>query len=91
MKTLLALDNVTTHKTSKVKDKMNECETALSVIPSALTWRPQPLDISFSKVFKESLSSKYVGYWIWKKFKVIKKFNHRTDWWTMVFRFCYNQ
>ena len=37
MKKLLLLDNATTHKTSKIKDKINECETALSVIPSDLT------------------------------------------------------
>ena len=41
LNTLLVLDNATTHKTSKVKDKINECETALSGIPSALTWRIQ--------------------------------------------------
>ena len=54
-KTLLVLHNATTHKTSRVKDKVKECETALSVIPSDLTWRFQPLDIGINKVFKESL------------------------------------
>ena len=29
MKTLLVLNNATTRKTSKVKDNINECETAL--------------------------------------------------------------
>ena len=38
-----------------MKDKIKECKTALSVIPSGLAWRLQPLDISISKVFKESL------------------------------------
>ena len=37
--TLLVLDNAITHKTSKVKDKIKECEAVLSVIPSGLTWR----------------------------------------------------
>ena len=45
-----------------MKDKIKECEAALSVIPSDLTWRQQSLDISINKVFKESLKNKYVGY-----------------------------
>ena len=60
-KKLLVLDNETTHKTSKVKDKIKKCETALSVIPSDLKWRLQPVNISINKVFKESLRNKYVG------------------------------
>ena len=65
IKTLLVLDQSTTHKTSKVNDKIKECETALS-FPSDLTWRLQSLDISINKVFKESLRNKHVGYWICK-------------------------
>ena len=52
MKTLLVLDNATANKTSKVKDKIKECETELSVTSSSLAWRPQPLDIRINKVFK---------------------------------------
>ena len=63
-KTLLILDNVTTHKTSKVKDKIKECETALSVTPSSLAWRQQHVDISINEVFKESLRNKYVNHWV---------------------------
>ena len=33
-KKLLVLGNTTTHKTSKVKDKIKECEDALLVMPS---------------------------------------------------------
>ena len=66
MKTLLVIDNATTHKTGKVNDKINKCETESSVIPSGLTWRLQLLDISINKVFKESLRNKYVDYWIGK-------------------------
>ena len=51
-KTLLVLDNATTQKTSKVKDKIKECETELSVIPNSLTWRLQTLDIRINKVLK---------------------------------------
>ena len=47
--TLLVLDNATTHKTSKVKDKIKECETALSLIPRDLTRRLQQLDIDITK------------------------------------------
>ena len=35
---LLVLDNATSHMTSKVKEKLNECNTSLSMIPSGLTW-----------------------------------------------------
>ena len=53
MKKLLALDNATTYKTSKIKDKIKEYENALSVIPSGLTVRLQPLDISIKKCLKK--------------------------------------
>ena len=36
MKSLLVLDNTTTLNISKVKDKIKECRTTLSVIPSGL-------------------------------------------------------
>ena len=58
------MDNATTHKTIKVRDKIKECETVLSRISSGLIWKLQVLDISIHKVFKESLRNKYVGYWI---------------------------
>ena len=64
MKKLLVLNNATTHKTSKMKDKIKERETALLVIPRCLKWRLQQSDIN--KLFKESLRNKYVGYWIGK-------------------------
>ena len=40
-----------------MKDKINECETALSVIQRGLAWRLQYLDISINKVFKESIEA----------------------------------
>ena len=52
---MLVLDNATTHNTNKVKDKIKECETYVSMIPSGLTLKLQPLDISINKVFKENL------------------------------------
>ena len=58
--------------TGKLKDKIKECWTALSVISSCLTWSLQPLHISINKVSKESLRNKYVRYWIWKNTKVSK-------------------
>ena len=50
-KTLLVLVDKTTHKTSKVKDKIKERETVLLVIPSGLTRRLQPLSININKMF----------------------------------------
>ena len=61
IKTALVLDNAITHKIIKVKDKIKECENALSVISSGLTSRQQSSDISINKVFKESLRNKYFG------------------------------
>ena len=66
MKTLIVLEDGTTHKSCQMKKKIKECETALSVLQSDLIWRLQPLDISINKVHKQSLRKKYVGYWIGK-------------------------
>ena len=63
-KTLLVLDNATTHNTNKVKEKIKECETYASMIPSGLTWKLHPLDIIINRVFKENLRNKYVSYCI---------------------------
>ena len=65
--TLLVLDNATTYNTNKVKEKIKECETYVSMIPGGLTWKLQPLDISINKVFKENLRDKYVSYCIENK------------------------
>ena len=61
---MLVLDNATTHNSNKVKEKIKECETYVSMIPSGLTWKLQPLDISINKVFKENLRNKCVSYCI---------------------------
>ena len=50
----------------QVKDKIKKWETSLLIIPSDLTWILQLLHIIISKVFKERLRYKYVGYWIGK-------------------------
>ena len=68
-KTLLVLDNLITQKIIKVKDKIKEYENSLSIIPSGIAWRLQPLDISINKVFKNSLRNKHVEYWIGKIYK----------------------
>ena len=52
MNTLLVLDNATSHLTCRIKDKIKECETALSVISNGIARRLQPLGISISKVIK---------------------------------------
>ena len=52
-KSLLVLSNATTHKKSIAKDKINECESALSVMPSDLAWRLQPLGISINICLKK--------------------------------------
>ena len=63
-KTLLVLDNATTHNTNKVKEKIIKCEAYVSMIPSGITSKLQPMDISINKVFKENLRNKYVSYCI---------------------------
>ena len=48
---------------------------------SGLAWRQQQLNTSNNTEFKESLRSKYVGYWIYQKqYKSTKDYNHRMDW-----------
>ena len=86
MKNAIVLGNAITHNTSKMKDKIKECEAALLVVVGDLTWRLQLLDISIKKVFNKSLRKKYVGYWI-RKNKSIRECNHWVDWWVMIFRF----
>ena len=58
-----------------MKDKIKKCETALSVIPSGLSWRLQPLNISVSKVFKESLRRNYIDFWIGKTIEMYQRVN----------------
>ena len=53
MKSTISYAQCNTHKKSKVKDRIKECETALSVIPSSLTRRLQPSDISINKMCKK--------------------------------------
>ena len=60
-RTLLMLYNATTYQTSKVKEKLKEYDTSLSMMPSGLTWKLQPLDISINKVLKENLRKRYVN------------------------------
>ena len=38
-KTLLVLDNATTHKANKAKDNIKECEAVFQVTPSGLTFK----------------------------------------------------
>ena len=52
-KKLLVVDNASTDKTINVKEKLKECETAIWMMPSGLTWEPQPLDISIIKCLKK--------------------------------------
>ena len=43
------------------KKKLKECETAIRMIPSCLTLKLQPLDISVNKVLKQIFRNKYVN------------------------------
>ena len=70
-----------------MKDKIKECETALSVIPSSLTWRLQPIDTNISKMFKKQVC-RHLNWQ--KQYNRIKECNHRTYWCVMGFRFYYN-
>ena len=66
MKNIISYGQCNYSKTSKVKDKIKDCTTALSVVSSSLAWRLQPLNISINKVLKENLRDKLVGHWIGK-------------------------
>ena len=56
---MLVLDNA-----NKVKEKIKKCEAYVSMIPSGITSKLQPMDISINKVFRENLRNKYVSYCI---------------------------
>ncbi|CAG8640541.1 601_t:CDS:2, partial [Scutellospora calospora] len=49
---LLVLDTFTAHRTDPVKCHFCERNTDIAVIPSVLTSRLQPLDVSLNKAFK---------------------------------------
>ena len=49
------LDNSTNHQTTKVTERLKECQTSFSMIPNDLTSKLHPSDISFNTLFKESL------------------------------------
>ena len=52
------LNNSTNHQTTKVTERLKECQTSLSMIPSDLTSKLYSSDIGFNTVFKESLINK---------------------------------
>ena len=51
-RSLFVLYNATTHKTTKVKEKLKECEISLPMIPNGLTSKLFPFGISIIKFLK---------------------------------------
>ena len=83
MKTLLILDNATTHKTSRARDNVKESEATLLVILSSLIWILQSLDIRITKCLKK-FKKQTCRLLNWQKqYKRIKECNHKVDWWIM--------
>ena len=74
-----------------MRGKIKECEAALSVIPSGLTRRLKPLDISITKCLKKVQETRMWAIELATQYKSIEHCNHRMDWLIMVFIFCYNQ
>ena len=65
--------------TRQAKDKIKECETASSVVLSALIWNLQLLGINIDNVqrkFKKQICELMNK----KRYKRIKECNHRMDW-----------
>ena len=54
-RSLLVLDSFRGHLTDSVKNRFNEKNTNLAVIPGGLTSKLQPLDVSINKSFKNKV------------------------------------
>ncbi|CAG8659205.1 5579_t:CDS:2 [Paraglomus occultum] len=63
-KSLLVLDSFVGHLTPSVKDKCQEMNTVLSVIPGGLTSVLQPLDVNINKPFKDRLRENKERGWL---------------------------
>ena len=90
-KSLLVLDNPSTHNTINVKEKLKECESAIWMIPSGQTWKLQPLDISINKVLKQNLRNEYVKYCMEISNLKLLEHYHRMGGWNMTFRLYHYQ
>jgi len=58
-RSLLVLDSFSAHKTDSLKQRYNERNTDIAIIPGGLTSRLQPLDVSLNKSFKAKVRHAY--------------------------------
>ena len=50
---MLVMDDASMHKLDVIKQRINDWETSISMIPGGLTRYLQPLDVSINKPFKD--------------------------------------
>ena len=61
IKSLPILEIASPHNTINAKEKLKGSVTAIRMIPTGLTLKLQPLNISTNKVLKQILKNKYVS------------------------------
>ena len=61
---MLVMDDASMHKLDVIKQRINDWETSISMIPGGLTRYLQLLDVSINKPFKDELIKKYTDYWM---------------------------
>src|SRR6266540_3600815 len=66
-RSLLVLDSFQEHLVDSVKNRFNEKQTNIAVIPGGLTSKLQPLDVAINKSFKANLRQYYNN---WMSFEV---------------------
>ena len=64
---MLVMDGASMHKLDVMKQRINDWETSISIIPGGLTRYLQLLDVSINRPFKDELRNKYTDYWMQTK------------------------
>lgn len=71
-KTLLIMDSFEGHKTKSIKEKCQEMNIDLAIIPGGLTSLVQPLDVCLNKPFKDRMRKKWQDWMANKEYSFTK-------------------
>ena len=86
---MLVMDGASMHKFDVIKQRINDWETSISMIPGGLTKYLQLLDVSINKPFKDEFRNKYTDYWMQTKNSNAKISQHDLVNW--VWEVCYSK